>query len=41
MERINPPSVDFVAMRNGELQFSKGLSELGIFSYVISNNSAP
>jgi hypothetical protein len=38
MERITPPSMPFAALRNGELSHSLGMSELGIFSYVFTQN---
>jgi hypothetical protein len=38
MERITPPSMPFAALRNGELTHSQGMSELGIFSYVFTQN---
>ncbi len=37
MERINPPMLKFLCIKNGEIKVCEGLSELGIFSSVFTN----
>jgi glutathione synthase len=39
MERITPPTIPFSALKNGNLDHSKGMAELGIFSYVFTKNT--
>jgi len=37
MERINPPILKFLCLKNGETQICEGLSELGIYSSIFTN----
>ena len=39
MERITPPTIPFSALKNGNLEHTQGMSELGIFSYVFTKNT--
>ena len=38
MERINPPHVEAVMMKNGNLRLVNSLSEIGVYSYILFDN---
>lgn len=40
MEKINPPMIPACHMRNGELQITESLSEMGIYSMIFTKNTA-
>ena len=39
MERINPPLVEALMMKNGQLRLVNSLSEIGVYSYILFDNA--
>ncbi len=39
MEKINPPMIPACQLRNGELKITESLSELGIYSLILTKNT--